>query len=445
MLTVFGGAALLGLNCGLLGSLLVVRRMTMLADTLSHAVLPGVAIGFLLTMTRNPAAVLAGALATGVLSSLVVNWITSTTRLKPDGALSVVLTVFFALGIVLIRLVPDAKRTGLDRFLYGQAAALDGQDVQMLAITAGISGLAVLLCHRGWLVLAFDETFGRAAGLPMRALHMLQMFLTTLAIVFSMQAVGVILVAGMLAIPASTAWLLSQRMQRLILWSTGLGVLAALGGTALSFFGSAGAAESGQRGGFPMGPSIVLCSSAIFAAVLFLAPRRGLLARALEKRSRTRQVARENTLKAAWRAMEEGEFRSPDIPLRELAQRRSAPESAARTEVAELVRAGLAGMPPGRDTFTLTERGFAEAARIVRNHRLWELYLTTRAGYPQDHVHDDAEEMEHLLAEEHISHLQHVLGDPLTDPHGSLIPDPAVPRSALAGRAGRSTGPVPPP
>ena len=111
------GVVLLGLNCGLLGTLLIARRLTMLGDTLSHAVLPGIAAGFLWTMTKHPGALLIGALVTGVLSSLVTGWILGSTRLKADAAQSVVLTVFFAAGIVMIKLLPDGSKAGLDRCL----------------------------------------------------------------------------------------------------------------------------------------------------------------------------------------------------------------------------------------------------------------------------------------------------------------------------------------
>jgi manganese/zinc/iron transport system permease protein len=134
------GVVLLGLNCGLLGTLLIARRLTMLGDTLSHAVLPGIAAGFLWTMTKHPAALLGGALVTGVLSSLVTGWILGTTRLKADAAQSVVLTVFFAAGIVMIKLLPDGSKAGLDRFLYGQAAALDAGETVMLAVAVILSG-----------------------------------------------------------------------------------------------------------------------------------------------------------------------------------------------------------------------------------------------------------------------------------------------------------------
>jgi manganese/zinc/iron transport system permease protein len=396
------GTMLLGLNCGLLGALLVARRMAMLADTLSHAVLPGIAAGFLWTMTKNPVALVTGAVATGVLSSLIVSWITHSTRLKPDAALSVVLTVFFAAGIALIKMLPEGNKAGLDRFLYGQTAAISAGDVVMLSITAGITLVTLLACWRGLLVLAFDEPFGRATGLPVRMMHYLQMFLTTLAIVVSMEAVGVILVAGLLVIPASTAWLFSTRWHR-ILW------LSALLGMAAAVLGNFTAFVLTPKGG---GSILVLCAGLMFAAAFLFSPG-GLARRAWRWLQHGRRIRREDSLKAIYRLLESRGFLPAEV--------RAGDAGCTFADLRALERRGLA-KPDTAQSFHLTPAGFREASRMVRNHRLWELYLTKRAGYAQDHVHDSAEEMEHLLAEENIDHMLRVLGHPQTDPHGKHIP-----------------------
>lgn len=399
------GTVLLGLNCGVLGVLLVSRRMAMLADTLSHAVLPGIAAGFLWSLTKNPVALVCGAIATGVLSSLIVSWITHTTRLKPDAALSVVLTVFFAAGIALIKMIsnafPGADKAGLDRFLYGQSAGISGGDVVMLAVTAGITLVTLIIGYRGFLVLAFDETFGRAAGLPVRVLHYVQMFLTTLAIVVSMEAVGVILVAGLLVIPASTAWLFSTRLRH-ILW------LSALLGMAAAVLGNFTAFVITPKGG---GSILVLCAGLMFAAAFLFSPG-GLARGAWRWLQHGRRIHREDTLKAIYRLLETRDFSPDEVHAGEA--------GCTPRDLRALLRRGLGS--GSAQAFTLTPGGFREAARMVRNHRLWELYLTQRAGYAQDHVHDSAEHMEHLLAEENIAHMMDVLGHPTTDPHGKRIP-----------------------
>ena len=399
------GVLLLGLNCGLLGTLLIARRMAMLGDTLSHAVLPGIAAGFLWQMTKDPLALLIGALATGVLSSLVTGWITATTRLKADAAQSVVLTVFFAAGIVLIKLIPGGNKAGLDRFLFGQAAAIDAGETGLLAVAAVLSVAVVAIGYRGFLVLAFDPGFGRAAGLPVRLFHLVQMFLTTLAIVVSMQAVGVILVAGLLVIPGATAWLFSARLHRVLVLSALLGMGAALAGTFASW--------TGER--MAMGPTLVLCAGLMFAAAFLLSPRYGMARRMVRLLRHGRRIRREDALKAVYRLLEQRRFRRAAFDPADAGQGRAMMRALARRGLAESADGG---------GWQLTPAGFGEASRIVRNHRLWELYLTQRAGYAEDHVHDDAEEMEHLLAEENIAHLQRVLGAPTADPHGQRIPSP---------------------
>jgi ABC-type Mn2+/Zn2+ transport system permease subunit len=402
------GTMLLALNCGLLGTLLVARRMAMLSDTLSHAVLPGIAAGFLWTMTKNPAALICGAIGTGVLSSLIVSWISQTTRLKPDAALSVVLTVFFAAGIALIKLIsntyPAANKAGLDRFLYGQAAAVSDADVVLLAAAAGITLLTLLIGYRGFLVLAFDESFGRAAGLPVRALHYLQMFLTTLAIVVSMEAVGVILVAGLLVIPASTAWLLSSRLHRILWLAALIGMAAAPLGTYFSY--------TVTSTNLPTGPTLVLCSGFMFVVALLFSRRSGLARKWWRWLQHGQRIRREDALKAIYRQLEGRGFSPPEVPAGE------AP--CILRDLRTLVRHGLGSWQNG--VFTFTADGLHEASRMVRNHRLWELYLTQRAGFADDHVHDSAEQMEHLLAEENIADMMRVLGHPQTDPHGKRIP-----------------------
>jgi manganese/zinc/iron transport system permease protein len=421
------GTMLLGLNCGLLGTLLVSRRMSMLADTLSHAVLPGIAAGFLWALTKNPVALVTGAIASGVLSSLIVSWITHTTRLKPDAALSVVLTVFFAAGIALIKMVsnsyPGANKAGLDRFLYGQTAGISGGDVVMLAITAGITLITLLIGYRGFLVLSFDETFGRASGLPMRLLHYAQMFLTTLAIVVSMEAVGVILVAGLLVIPASTAWLFSTRLRHILWLSAVLGMTTALLGNFTAFVIT-------PKGG---GSILVLCAGLIFAAAFLFGPG-GLARRTWRWLQHGRRIHREDSLKAIYRLLESRGFSPAEIHTGDAA--------VSARDLRTLVRHGLGAGSP--QSFTLTPAGFREAARMVRNHRLWELYLTQRAGYAQDHVHDSAEQMEHLLAEENIAHMMEVLGDPASDPHGKRIPSLEDSLATSRHRAAASLLPEPP-
>src|SRR5687768_12791488 len=163
------GSVLLGISCGLLGSFIVVRRMALVGDALSHAVLPGVALGFLWNLSKDPVAIFVGATVAGLLGTLVVNWITRTTRLKDDAALGLVLASFFAVGICLITMIqrlPTGNKSGIDKFLFGQAAAISAGDVRLMAIITVLAIVLITLFYKECLVTSFDLEFARAIGFP---------------------------------------------------------------------------------------------------------------------------------------------------------------------------------------------------------------------------------------------------------------------------------------
>lgn len=411
------GCLLLGVSCGLLGSFLVVRRMSLVGDTLSHAVLPGVALGFLWNATKDPVAIFVGAVIAGLVGTFVVGWITRTTKLKEDAALGLVLALFFALGVVLMGIIqglPTADKSGLDKMLFGQAAALSGGDVKLMAVTTGATILLLAFFYKEFLVASFDPVFARGIGLPVQWLHHALMLLLAAAVVVALQAVGVVLVSAMLITPAATAYLLTDRLHRMLILSAVLGIVSGLLGAFLSFLGT----------NLPTGPCMVLAASSVFGAAFLFAPKHGLLPRWWRRQSRGRRIARENTLKAMYHVLEGWKFRHEGVTLDELAKQRRTTLDEAQREVLVLARHGLATYDGPRRAAQLTPEGSRQAAAVVRNHRLWELYLTNRANYRPDHVHDDAEEMEHVLDEETVRMLERRLDFPEQDPHGKTIPRP---------------------
>ena len=252
-----GGSLLLGLCCGLLGSFIVVRKMALVGDALSHAVLPGVALGFLWNMTKDPVAIFIGATLAGLLGTAVVGFIQHTTRLKEDTALGMVLASFFAVGICLMTMMqrlPAATKGGLDKFLFGQAAAIGPGDVQLMAVVTALTLAALTLFYKEFLVTSFDPGFARVTGFPVRLLHHALMLLLAFAVVIALQAVGVVLVSAMLITPAAAAYLLTDRMHRMLVLAAVFGMLAGVTGAFLSFLGN----------NLPTGPFMVLGASFVF-------------------------------------------------------------------------------------------------------------------------------------------------------------------------------------
>ena len=417
------GSVFMGVSCGLFGGYVVARRMSLFGDTLSHAVLPGVALGFLWSRSKDPLVILIGATIAGLLGTVVVAWIRKTTRIKEDSALGLVLSGFYAIGICLLTVIQKmdfGNQSGIDKFLFGQAAALSSEDVALMGVVAFGTLAMVVLFRKELLVTSFDEGFARSVGVPVEFMRYLLLVGLTFAVVTSLQAVGVVLVSALLITPAASAYLLTDRMNTLLILSVLFGVAAGLLGAFGSFL----------ENNLPTGPFIVLACSFIFGTVFLFGPRYGLAARWLRRRDRVRQVRLENTLKAAYQVLEQGEFTKESVTIGELAARRRVNVAEANREAEELVASRYATLVSADDSprlsqnarLTLTPKGWERACQIVRNHRLWELYLTNEARYATDHVHDDAEKIEHVLGEEVVRQLERILKNPRLDPHGKLIP-----------------------
>jgi manganese/zinc/iron transport system permease protein len=409
------GSMLLGITCGLLGSFIVVRKMSLVGDALSHAVLPGVALGFLWNMSKDPVAIFIGATIAGLLGTIVVRLIIDTTHLKEDTALGLVLATFFAVGVCLLTMIqrlPTGNKSGIDKFLFGQAAAMGASDIKLIAAVTALCIVVIAVFYKEFLVTSFDHAFARATGFPAQIIHYTLMLLLAFAVVIALQAVGVVLVSAMLITPAAAAFLLTDRMSRMLYLAALFGLLAGAIGSFLSFLGP----------NFPTGPFMVLGATAVFLLAFLFAPRHGLLNRWFRRRSRSKRTQRENTLKSIYHVLEARAFKGEGVSLRELAERRRETVEEAARQAADLRRHELATLHEEGNLIFLTPAGWQLACAIVRNHRLWELYLTNAAQIAPDHVHDDAEKIEHVLGDEVVRQLERRLAYASLDPHGRAIP-----------------------
>ncbi|WP_376790759.1 metal ABC transporter permease [Thermoflexus sp.] len=261
------GATLIGAVGGVLGTFALLRRQSLLGDAMSHAALPGIVLAFLLTESRDLPLLLAGASLSAWLGALLTVLIPRRSRIRPDAALGLVLSVFFGLGIVWLTIAqrrPTAAQAGLERFLFGQAATMLQRDVAAIALAAGFILLVIFLFWKEFKILAFDPAFAAAIGLPVTALDALLTTLIVLAISLGLQAVGVVLMSAVLVAPAAAARQWTDRLERMVILAAGFGALSGLLGTWLSSW----------IGRLPTGPTIALCASGIALLSLLLTPRR---------------------------------------------------------------------------------------------------------------------------------------------------------------------------
>ena len=283
------GAALLGVSSGVLGSFAVLRQQSLLGDTMSHAALPGVCLGFIVAGSRQLGSILLGALITGTLAALFMLLLTRRSRLKTDAGLGSALSVFFALGIVLLTYIQgtgNASQGGLDSFLFGQAAAILRSD---LYVMGGVTLFALSLVAAFWKefkLVAFDPGFAGSLGLPVVVLEVVLTVMIALAVVIGLQMVGVVLMAAMVIAPAVAARQWSKKLEQMV-------VLAALIGAAGGVFGGV---LSAARRGLATGPLIVLSISALVFLSLLVAPERGLLWEAAQRWRNRRRLRTQRVL-----------------------------------------------------------------------------------------------------------------------------------------------------
>ncbi len=252
---------LIGILCPVIGTYLIVQRMALLGDVIAHAVLPGLAIAFWQGFN-----ILLGAFISGMLSTFVIAWIRSQSRVKVDAAMALTFSSFFALGITLITLLKS--KLDLDSLLFGDILGATISDVKRTAIIAIIILILVKLFYKELLLYTFDKLAAQALGFPVNIFHYGLMAAIALTIVTSMETVGVVLVISLLVGPGITAYLLVKELHQVMILGAILGVIASINGIYASYYLN-----------IPSGPAIVLVTFILFLLALLFSPSQGILTR----------------------------------------------------------------------------------------------------------------------------------------------------------------------
>lgn len=413
---VFAGVTALGAAGGLVGTFLLLRKRSLLSDTVSHCTLPGIAIAFLISEAagvsgRSLPVLLLGAATTGALGMAAVAAIRARSRVKDDAALAIVLSVFFGLGIalmVVIQQLPAGNAAGLAHFIYGKAASMTAGDAQLILFASLGVALVCAALFKEFKLLCFDTAFARTQGWPTMALDLVLMGLVVAVTVIGLQAVGMLLVVAMLIIPAAAARF----------WSHRLGVTVLLASLIGGASGLAGVIASALFSKLPAGAVIVLAAVLCFAVSFVFGAERGLFKHWLERRGVGRRVARQHLLRAIYEWCESRPPRRlPDplglldcpVDLAELRQANHWTES----RLQQLLRLGFAeGLLTWNNTRAaahLTARGKIESRRATRNHRLWETYLLRYADVAPQHIHHNADQIEHVIDPDIVNELEELL------------------------------------
>ncbi len=406
------------------GNFLVLRRMSMLGDAISHAVLPGLAVAFLFSGTRNSLPMFLGAVLTGVATAMLTEWIRRTGRVDEGASMGVVFTTLFALGLVMI--VQAADHVDLDPgcVLYGaiEFTPLDrtvifGVDVPRVIPVLGtvlLINLALILGFwKEFRISSFDPELASSTGFSARLMHYLLMTMVAVTAVASFESVGNILVVAMFVVPPATAYLLTDRLGWMVGLSTGFAAASAVLGhvsaiTVPAWFGYKSTTTAGM---------MATVAGLFFVLALLFAPRYGIVVRTIRHRMLSFRILREDILAYLFRAEERPG--SPPVSFVEISDslligRRSLSLALAL----ESRRKNIVQHPAG---YQLSPSGREQARHLVRAHRLWEQYLVEQAELPAERIHDKAELLEHITDRQMRDRLDEVTHGQL-DPHGRPIP-----------------------
>ncbi|OEK01093.1 zinc ABC transporter permease [Roseivirga sp. 4D4] len=413
IVSVVVGAVLLTASSAVVGTFTFLKKKALVGDAVAHSVLPGICLAFILSGTKNPIWMILGAFLTGWISLVIIDNITTKSKIKEDTAIALILSVFFGIGILMLTNIQhsgNAAQTGLDSFLFGKAAALVGQDLIVFGIVAVILIVTVGLFFKELKLIAFDSNYAKALGLPVKWIDLLLTSLTVLAVVTGIQAVGVVLMAAMLITPAAAARFWTNDVFKMTLIAAIMGGISGLSGAYVSYVAPA----------MPTGPWIVMIISAIAIVSFFIAPKRGIFARGIQQRRLQRLIMDENLLKELYHLGEKDKDPYKGRTVDEIIEERFFPKKALKTALRRLRRQGFLTKTNGY--WSYTEAGKVKGQRVVKLHRLWELYLSKYMKIAPDHVHEDAETVEHIITPELEAQLEKMLEYPEFDPHEEKIP-----------------------
>lgn len=420
---------LCAVSCSLLGNFLVLRRMSLLGDAVTHAVLPGLAIAFLITGSRQNLPMFIGAVILGVLTAFFSEWIRRHGRVDEGASMGVVFTSLFALGLVIIVQAADRVHLDADCVLHGaieltplETMSLGFEKVPVAAVTLGgvllANVLFVLLFFKELKIGSFDPALAATVGIPVGVMHYALMILVAVTSVASFECVGSILVVAMFVVPPATALLLTDRLPRMIWGSVfiaaGSAVLGHLGALIIpGWWGYHSTTTAGM---------MAVASGFLFALAMVFGPTHGILARFGRRQLLSLRILSDDVIALLFRMEERDGQSSADVEtLRRILLADRLSLSAA------LWGLRLQGEIQGIGRITLTRRGRAVARGLVRSHRLLERYLVDEAGVSLERVHDQAERLEHFAGRELRDRLEQATDAASVDPHGRDIPPEDAP------------------
>jgi len=415
-------------SCALLGNFLVLRKLSMMGDAISHSVLPGLAVAFLLTGSRNSMPMLIGAVVTGILTVIIIRTINHYGKVEKSASMGVVFTIFFAVGLILIVKAADTVDLDPGCVLYGsiELTPLDVINLSgffiprpfiVLLIVFAINLSFVVIFYKELKITSFDPQLATTLGINANLIYYILMTLLAVTIVASFESVGSILVIAMLIVPGAVSFILTKKLKIMILLSIIIAVLSALFGhlSAVVFPPIVGFSDTNTAGMMSVIAGILLLLALIFT------PKNGLLSRLFNRIKLSMEITGEDILGILYRAKELDKNKLDNLIENLLIKSKSTSFLIAKISLLILMIKKMIKII--EDKYTLTESGLKKAGKILRSHRLWETYLFKYITDNPERLHTSAHQFEHVTDAVLLKQLADKMGNPKNDPSGKEIPE----------------------
>ena len=445
--------ALAAMACALCGGFLMLRKQSMLGDALSHTLLPGIVVAFLISNSVRIGPMLIGAAAAGILTAMFSEWVRRFGRVEASAALGIVFSTLFAVGVVMLRLFADHIDLDQDCVLYGALETVPLDDAVFLfdqridPATAGMFGhvtamlnigvphmtimlaavmalnvLIIAMFYKELKIAAFDPDLATTLGIRASWMHYLLVALVAMTVVAAFEAAGSILVLAMLIVPGAAAYLLTDRLSVMLLLSMVIATLAAVGGQVAAITVPPLIPESWFGVAFidtTYAGTMAVVAGLIFTLALMFGPRHGLISKVVVRTQLHLRIVREDMLGLLYRVGEHADLVA-STGARDL--RRALHAGPITGQLAVLGLRGHRQIEQRGGQLHLTDRGHQVARRLVRSHRLWETYLDQQLGVPRDELHFPAEQLEHVTDTAMQQELAAHTDRPTVDPQGKRVP-----------------------
>lgn len=417
-------------SCALVGNFLVLRKMSLMGDAISHAVLPGLAIAFLISESRSSIAMFIGAVFAGILTALLSQVVNRYGGVEHGASMGVIFSILFALGLILIRQAADHVDLDPGCVLYGNITQIPldaiGGEVPPAVINLSIVFVAnllfVVLFFKELRISTFDPQLSTTLGIPAGMMHYLLMILVSITTVANFESVGSILVIAMLIVPAAAAHLLTDRLSTMVILSLLIAAASAVIGHVTAAFGPSWVGLNADTNTSAM---MAVIAGLILLAAVLASPQHGVIGKAYHRIQLALTITCEDILGLLhrWREMNTG---TPRPMYRNEILAAVGDSTLSRWALRSLVRrreltADMAAKPEAT-AYYLSAQGISRAAGLVRSHRLWEAYLAKHFALPLDHLHMSAERLEHFITPQLREEISRDLIAPNLDPHGKEIP-----------------------